>query len=212
MKAYTEWSYLYPPRPESAVPHTTLDFYERTMQWVAQYKKNGTNTIIGISPDKKFIAMNRHNDNHKTWQLTDHIKKELAAIFSGPYWYVICAEILHLKTPMIKDTIYIYDILVFESRFLYGSKFSERQKILDPILTTERETESHYVCDSENKIWYAKLINKDFKKIFWEIKDPAIDEGLVLKDPNGKLLKCDKPTSNSGWQAKCRYQTKNYQF
>lgn len=208
---YTDWLYLYPPRPDFAIPPSMLNYYEKR-GWTAQFKKNGTNTIIGIAPDKKLHAMNRHNANHKAWNLTEHIKDELIRLFPEKKWFVICAEIMHSKTPTIKDTIYIYDMLVWKSDFLLDSTFMERQEILDKRLVTNVESHSHYVCDSGGKIWYAKRFDKNFKDLFQSIKQVKIDEGLVLKDPNGKLRACRTSSENASWQVKCRHPTKGYTF
>ena len=210
---YTRWQFLFPPRPDAAIPSAMLAFYEKK-GWSAQYKKNGTNTIIGISPEKEFTAMTRHKTEHKAWQLTGHIKKELTRLFPEAEWFVLCAEIMHSKTPTIKDTIYIHDCLVWQGEFLLNSTFAERCKLLDDrmIPNSVSESESHYVCDTEGKIWFAKRFTKKFKEIFQAIKNVKIDEGLVLKDPEGKLRACSRPDDNSGWQVKCRHQAKGYAF
>ena len=208
---YTKWQYLFPPRPESAIPTAMLGYYEN-QGWLAQYKKNGTNTIIGISPDKQFHAMTRHKTEHKAWQLTEHIKSELLRLFPEKEWFVLCAEIMHSKTPTIKDTIYIHDMLVWKGEFMINSTFIERATLLDERLLTNVEAISHYVCDSEGKIWYAKRFDKGFKEIFKSIRNVKIDEGLVLKDPNGKLRACSRPDENASWQVKCRHTAKGYAF
>jgi hypothetical protein len=211
MTKYTEWQYLFPPRPEFAIASAMLRYYEK-QGWVAQYKKNGTNTIIGISPKKEFFTMTRHATEHKAWEITPHIKAELTRLFPEKKWFVLCAELMHNKTPSIKDTIYIHDVIVWKSEFLLNSLFMDRQKLLDERLITNVEAHSHYVCDSEGKIWYAKRFEKGFKELFLSIKNPKIDEGLVLKDPNGQLRSCRTASENSGWQVKCRHESKGYSF
>jgi len=123
--------------------------------------------------------------------------------------------LIALKTQTLTtifEVVNIYDLLVWRSQFLLASTFMERQKLLDSKLKTNVETATHYVCDNEGKIWYAKLFTKDFKKLFKSIKDTKIDEGLVLKDPDGKLQSCRTITENTGWQVKCRHKHKNYAF
>jgi len=208
---YNQFKFLFPPRPENAIPAAMLNFYEGR-GWMAQYKKNGTNTIIAISPEKEFTAMTRHNAEHKAWALTDHIKQELVRLFPEPEWYVLCAEVMHSKTPNIKDTIYIHDMLVWMSEFMINSTFIERAKLLDSKLITNVEAQSHYVCDSEGKIWYAKRFTEGFLAMFKAIRDVKVDEGLVLKDPDGQLRACRTATENSSWQVKCRHSAKGYAF
>jgi len=208
---YEEYSYLYPPRPEAAIQPKSLDYYEK-LGWVAQYKKNGTNTVIWISPDKKIILRNRHATHHRAWQITKHLEDEIVRLFPDDGWYVFCAEIMHSKTPTIKDTLYIYDLVVWGSELLLGSTFMERQKLLDSILLTNVEAYSHYICDTQGKIWYPKLVKSNFRKVFDSIKEPKIDEGLVLKNPDGKLSLLLRPNNNNDWQVKCRHPHKNYNF
>jgi len=208
---YTTFEYLYPPRPENAIVPEHLQYYENK-KWCAQYKKNGTCSIFAISPAKEVIAMNRYGESHRQWRITAHIKKELIRLFPENSWFVIVAEILDAKTKTIKDTIFIHDVLVWESKFLYGSTFEDRQKLLDSRLVTNVESQTHYVCDSEGKVWYAKRFEKGFAALFKNIKDTSIDEGLVLKNPKGKLRFCIKSDSNSGWSVKCRHETKNYAY
>ena len=208
---YTDFQFLYPPRPDTAIVTAMLNYFEK-QGWVAQYKKNGTCTIVAIAPNKNVIAMNRHGDFHKAWQMTEHLKQELAKLFREKKWFVLVAEIMHSKGATIKDTIYVHDMLVWKSEMLLDSTFAERQKILDDRLITNVEAQSHYVLDKDGKLWYAKRFDKDFKKMFKAIKDPKIHEGLVLKDPEGKLRSCLTPTDNSYWMVKCRHKTKGYSF
>jgi hypothetical protein len=50
-----------------------------------------------------------------------------------------------------------------------------------------------------------------FEKLF-NLLDSVEDEGLVLKDPNGKLEFCRNEHANTSWQRKCRRATKNYGY
>lgn len=210
---YLEWQYLFPPRPESAIAPVSIGFYQN-MGWVAQYKKNGTNTIIGLSPSGEVITMTRHADQHKAWQISDHLKKTLLQIFPRSGWHVLCAEVMHSKTKDIKNTLYVHDILVFNGDYLINSTFIERQSILDDICIPLAQSEeySHYVCDDQGKLWYAKLFKSALTDLFWSIQIPELDEGLVLKNPAGKLKACTKEKSNDDWQVKVRHSTKKYPF
>lgn len=209
LKDYLEWKYLYPPRPEASLTADRLPYYEKEGWW-GQYKKNGTCSIDGFSPTGLFHSMNRHAEPHRAWRMTDRVKEVLASFFPRKSWTVVVLEILHSKTPTIKDTVYIHDLLVLESQYLLGTTFDYRQSLLEQLLPSSVLTKSHYVIDQN--VWRARNIKKDFLKHFTEIIDPKIDEGLVLKNPQGTLKRCSSPGSNSGWQLKFRYPTKNYQF
>lgn len=208
---YDEFKFLFPPRPENAIAPHLMPFYE-SQGWVAQYKKNGTNTIIAIGPDQQIILKTRHGEDHKAWSLTDGLANSLKNLFPEKEWVVLCAELMHSKTPAIKDSLYIHDCIVWGSKFLLGSTFLSRQLLLSERLATNVETKTHYVVDREGKLWLAKLITKDFISAFQSIKEPKIDEGLVLKNPHGKLTLCLTPKANASWSVKCRHETKNYNY
>lgn len=209
MYDYNEFKFLYPPRPDFVLTFDRIAYYESD-GWVGQYKKNGTCTIIAMSPDGEFHAMNRHAEQHKAWFLTKHIKDVLSGLLPHDGWTVLCAEIMHSKTPTIKDTIYVHDVIVHNSKQLVGSTFGERQKLLMELLPGGVENYSHFEIDP--KVWRAKLLTKDILNAFHSIVDPKIDEGIVMKKLTGKLKPCIKADSNCSWSAKVRYPHKNYQF
>lgn len=210
MKYGPNFQYLFPMRPEHTIRSDHLDYHER-QGWVAQYKKNGTCTILAISPTKQITLMNRHEQCHKQWAMTDHIQDRLLKLFPEENWYYFIGEILHAKTKTIKDTLYLFDCMVWDGDYLVKSTFAERSRLMGDRLMSNVEEYSHYVCDNGGKLLYAKQFLKGFWGLFKGIVDTSVDEGLVLKDPHGHLDYCDKDSNNKGWQVKCRHPTKNYQ-
>lgn len=191
--------------------------------WVAQMKKNGTCTVLFVSPEKEIIVKTRHNDDHKRWKPTEkstHLFKTLP----GKGWYVFIVEVLHSKTATIKDTVYIFDILVNDGKMLLGSTFTERMDLLKDLFNVHDDgnvvsisNTSHYVLSSN--IWLARTITTGFDKIMRvaNMQRPddggaPVDEGIVLKNPNARLEMPTRQTANSGWQVKCRINHKNYKF
>lgn len=210
MKDYLEFRYLYPPRPDFALTSDRIPAYEK-QGWVGQIKKNGTCTIVAISPEGTCIAMNRHNQDHKAWNLTANIINSLREIIPRRHWTVMVGEIMHSKTKDIKDTIFFHDVIVHESKQLVGVTFEERQKILEKLLpATKGDLPSHYQVT--DKIWRANLIREDILSVFQAIKDPTIDEGIVLKLSSSKLKDCWKADSNCSWQYKIRHPSNKYSF
>jgi hypothetical protein len=215
---YTAWKFLYPPRAEHVVTSDMLPMYEQR-GWVYQYKKNGTSTTITIDPDGNVRFMTRHGDVHRAWVCPTWLQVALLQYVPAKRWTMLVAELMHSKTPTIKDTLYIYDVIVYQSQHLIGYTLNERLKILDGVFPrTEDEADvvninwqrSHWVI--QNGIWLAKTFTQGASEAFHGIKNPKIDEGLVVKDPKSKLKWCNKATANEAWQVKVRYPTKNFQF
>lgn len=217
---YEGYTYLWPPRPKKAIPDNQLHFFEKR-GWVAQMKKNGTCTVVFVSPEGEITFKTRHNADHKMWKPTE----KSTAIFKnlpGEGWYVFVVEVLHNKTSQVKDTIYIFDILVNDGELLIGKTFLERMNMLKEIFGIHDENNvvslsntSHYVLNSN--AWLARTIEGNFEQVMRiannqkpEVGAP-LDEGIVLKNPKSKLDTPNKNRNNS-WQVKCRVGHKNYDF
>lgn len=205
---YTKYTYLYPPRPEKAIPPGLLSAYE-AKGWVGQYKKNGTCNVTFVSPEKEITVMTRHNAKHKAWSPTVASNKFFKEL-PGKGWYVFVTELLHNKTPTVKDTHYIFDILVYDGEHLSGKTFAERMDLLATFIPENAEmTDSHFIVNPN--MWIARTVASGFEDTFKEITTPE-DEGLVLKDPNAKLKLPFKKNSNVGWMIKSRKSHSNYGF
>lgn len=208
------FSYLYPPRPAKAIPRDLIITYEN-MGWIAQIKKNGTCNVIAVKPGKEFIVKNRHAGNHKAWSPTEHSQRAFHAL-PGKGWYVFAAELMNNKVKDLRDTNYIFDIMVADGQYLLMSEFSERQELLKKLFLKgtsneihKLETKSHYCIDPN--LWLAKTFRRHFIELFDTLGWPE-DEGLVFKNPKASLEICSKETSNTSWQVKCRHGHKNFSF
>ncbi len=202
-QAYTKYSYLWVPRPETKIPPTALGFYESRGYW-AQTKKNGTCTLI-FSNGREVIFKTRHNDDHKLWTPQDDHRK-----FFGDRkdWNVYAAELLHSKVADgPKNELYIFDILVSDGQYLVGETFADRQILLHNRWNGKNEGDQVRVAP---RITVATCDDTGHAERFKHLKPE--DEGLVLKNPNAKLKPCFKQDSNADWMVKCRIPHKNYSF
>lgn len=208
---YGSYAYIEPPRPESKIMAGSLGVFEGR-GWVAQVKKNGTNSVIFLPPKGKGdpFAKTRHpNDSeHKAWAFTE---KSIALFrnLQNKEWHVFNAELMHSKGNGIRDTNYIHDVLVLDGEYLLGKTFDQRYQLLLNRLgfhiSHPTETHrSHYVLNDNT--WLAKNHSACFLELFSKLQNE--DEGLVLKNPKGALSARD----NSGWMVKCRRPHKNYSF
>ena len=205
---YTEYAYLWPPRPERAINKPMLGFYQNR-GFVAQKKKNGTCTMIFGRGDQ-VIFKTRHKDNndgnHKLWTP----QEEHVRFFQGEKnWNVFVAELLHSKVAGgPKNELYIHDQIVRDGVQLVGESFQSRQAALLAKFSGGRPEDDQYRLAP--KITLAKNFVSGFTKLFETLKKE--DEGLVLKDRAAPLRACLKANSNSMWQVKCRITHANYSF
>jgi hypothetical protein len=176
--------------------------------WIAQYKKNGTCAVIGVGPDHQFMWMNRHHD-HLKWTPTERIAGMLWEIFGSGKWTVLVGELLHSKVKGIRNKLYLFDYIVLEGEYQLGTTFREREKILQDRFEpyVEAESESHWLATDD--VWLAKTQHFGLEEIFRSMDKPE-DEGLVLKDPDGKLRDCERLKTNGHWQVKVRHPKANF--
>lgn len=207
---YASYQYLWPPRPEKAIPVTAVGPYQR-LGWWAQIKKNGTYTMV-YARGLEVIFKTRHgqdNDgNHKQWSpLQDHVRFFQS---SSTEWNVYCTELLHSKTTHIKNQIYIFDQIVKDGVQLVGTTFASRQQMLHKHFDTDNAKYEGDQYRLNPYISVAKTFDSGFRELVAKLKPE--DEGLVFKNPMGKLAACLKPNSNASWQVKARIPHKNYSF
>lgn len=205
---YDQWSYLYPPRPESAISKNLLKTYEGG-DYIAQCKMNGTCSVLGVSPDRKIRAMSRHKDEHKLWS-PSAVNEAAFANLPGNGWYVFVAELMHSKVKGIRNTNYIHDIMVADGQHLVGMALANRQALLASLFTPVSETSTHFVIDDVT--WLAKNITQDFEAFFDSMATTPEHEGIVLKRLTAPLAMGSREKSNTNWMLKARHPHKNYGF
>lgn len=210
MLRYEHYQYLWPPRPDVAMAPGYLAKLE-SEGYVAQYKKNGTNTVLAVRPSTgEIIAKTRHAEAHKNWAPDKQYLQPLLDL-PGDGWYVFVAELLHSKVPGIRDVLYIHDILVYDGDYLVGIEQGVRHLILQGLFKTHQHDAEYSHWKITDKIWIARQFAGGFKTMFDEIEAPE-DEGLVLKLPDQPLKIASKQNANNGGLVKVRKPHKNFSF
>lgn len=212
---YNEYKYLFPPRPETKIPQSSIAFYERR-GWVAQVKKNGTNTVI-FARGNEVIFKQRHQDetglgmDHRDWK-PQQVHIDFFSGLSKDKWNVFHAELIHSKTKSIKNHLFIHDILVHNGKHLVGMNLIERHKLLHDMLMSEDAKEEDDLYRLGVGFSIARNLTKGYVNRFLPENMKPEDEGIVLKNPKAGLEPCLRETANRGWQVKSRIPHKNYGF
>lgn len=178
--------YITPPRADIAQDIDLLIKRELEGYW-SEIKKNGTSSVIFVDPDRNVVGYNRHGEQHRAWQFTE----PTAAIFKaipGHDWFVFNGELLHNKTPTIKNQHYLYDVLVAEGIGLTGTTYEFRYQLLFDILakgkTFEQPTPQTQFWRLDDYTSIARVYKSGFLGIFNKLTAKE-DEGLVLRRPDG---------------------------
>lgn len=212
---YRRWSYIYPPRPKTAVPYGDIVRY-RDGRWMAQLKLNGTRNLIAVSPEGDVGFWNRHQERHRAWTPTPAITEAVRRRFACGKWVVLDSELLHSKHASVKNTIYLFGALVLESRWLVGETYESSYGGLASACgnpTTPVDGYGGFVSDIGGGLWLARMIEHQRWDEAWAVAESTpIVEGIVLKRVGAKLEMGCSADNNGSWMIRCRKSTKNFQF
>lgn len=210
---YDKFTYLYPPRPTTAVEYLG-DTYQglKSRNWITQFKLNGSRNMIYISPDGDIEFWNRHGERPRNYTPPDWLLDELREHVSwgAGKWTVIDGELLHLKHASVKNTLYLFDILVLNSELLlyqdYAIRYEKLINILSPLGYDD------IASRVSEHIWVANNILPADWDNYWSLTQNPIIEGFVFKNPKGVLKPMFTAKNNSDWMVRCRKSTKSYAF
>lgn len=176
-----------------------------------------------IDPEGDVHLRTRHREEHKAYQLTYAMEAALKSLLNGGdgkaafeagKWQVFDAELMHNKTPGLKDRLILFDVLVHNGSYLTGTTYRERYEILASALgmpdTSEDETGRYIALKVNQNVWLAEVFEDCFSEYFADLTDMDEVEGLVLKDPDGILKPGVSEKNNSTWLVRVRKPHKNY--
>lgn len=212
MPKYTNFKYIYPPRPKNSVSPDDLDFWDNGTL-IAQPKLNGSNSSI-YTNGKEFIVMNRHKQRLTNFKIT---KEELSEIYRGDGdWMILNCEYMNKSKndengKVFNHKLVIFDILAYNGEYLVGSTFSKRVELLDEIYG-QIESEKNYLYSIISNVYRVKSYKESFKSLYDNLTPIDMIEGLVMKRGNAKLEAGLTESNNIKSQLKCRKPTLNYKY
>jgi hypothetical protein len=209
-RPYNDFRYIYPPRPEIKTPPKAIPIYERMGFWGTP-KLNGSNGMSFIKPGTTKV-MGRHNDSFSR-QIVPH--EDFQRLHRGSGWMVLNGEYMNKSKRDGNGVIFnanfvIFDILVYNGKYLIGSTYEERQELLDSLYNLSPF--DPWIDKVSNNIYRVKNFKSGFLDKYDEIIQIDMYEGWVLKKPKGKLETGFRYGNNTGWQLKARKSTKNYSY
>ena len=209
MEPYSNFRYLYPPRPEIKSTPKGIPTYER-MGFIGQPKLNGSAGVIFSTPLSAKM-MNRH---HKAFAKSLLNEKDLQTIHTGSGYQVLIGEYMNKskkdKHGTFNGVFVIFDILVHNGIYLTGKTFQERSDLISRLYPGSYH--DGFIEKINDKFYKVKNFKSNFTALYEEIIKIDMYEGWVLKKPQSKLESGFHPGNNKGWQLKIRKPTKNYSY
>lgn len=230
MTPVTSFRWFYPPRTGTRVPYKpdsfVLKMWKGFPDAVAQWKMNGTNDSLWIYPDGKMEHWIRHkyDDNGKecstgqpqqvkNFTLIKPLHDMILDLVPRGVFTMFNVELMHFKTTMVKNTLYFFDTLIWESQHLTGVPYKDRHGILLATFGQRRMPLDYSSIDG--KLFVADNMPPVEWDSAWEKAKPCpYCEGLVLKrlGDASRLVRGDTMVNNAGALLRIRKPTKNARY
>lgn len=184
--------YYYPNRPLLYTPKKdTVDNLENN-GYIAELKWNGDNLILDTSTG---TIWNRFKKKYNRYRPSPQVLKE-AKIF--PKDSLINFELMHFHTPDIKDRWIVHCVMAWKGEYLIGESWAKSRQLLAEILPEPSDLQN---------IKEHVVLSPIYHEGFWDIltqADGKVIEGIVCKDPAGKLVFNTTKSINVPWMIKFR--------
>lgn len=193
--------YVFPPKP--LLITRTQPLFQRLdddKDVIAELKLNGTRLLLHRFADGHYEFWNRHHQ-----QLKYHPSDILVEHLNKLNWKGDCqidGELMHFKTINVKHTIVLFDVFIWDGKFLSTETLRERKHILDGLFT------GHVFSDLKP----SELFLHHFQRLYDEYTVRPEVEGLVMKRLSSKLQVGFSDSPVVAWMWKVRKPTKNYRF
>ena len=206
---------IYPPRAEVTLNPARLAHDGRG--YIGQFKYNDVRTLIFFFPEGRIELLTRKREPHRGYHMSEGMRRALLGLgLSRERSHVIDGGILKNLSVKGERPIVIWDILVHDDDYLLGTTYEERYGLLRRICgnpsRAERVTGREVGLQVTPQLWLAPVFKSHFEEKFQQARPADYLEGLMLKDPRGKLERGLLPRNNVGWQLKVRKRRKDYVF
>ena len=195
---------LIPPDPYNPLDPSPnyLNELEASGKYIAEQKWNGDNTLLHTGQvNEPMTFWNRHHERLH-YQPSPEVMEELVRWKEAAGDAIINLETVHSKTQTVKHLLIVHCIMAWQSEYLIGKTWGQSRAILDACI--DRGLSGEHVRVS--KVW---------RNGFWDLfqaADGKVHEGIVLKDPNGKLVYSTIILKDVHWMLKVRKPCKKYSF
>jgi ATP-dependent DNA ligase len=210
---YLNYRYLFPPRPENAIPNSELNYHDNG-SLISQVKIDGSNCVI-FTNGESIHVMNRHGSRLTRFEIKD---EEILSLYQGTGgWTVLNGEYLNRNKrdetgKSFNHKLILFDILVNDGDYLIGKTFEQRIQLLDEMFH-KNECEKDYLFGISDNVYRVKSYENNFSMLYDTLTyNNELLEGLVLKRRNARLEIGNVEKNNTKSQIKCRKQTLNYKF
>lgn len=211
---YDKYSYIFPPRPEHPIHPKYIGKYDDGT-FIAEPKLNGDCAMI-FTNGKDIVIRDRNNAKFKKpIPELDAVSQHVHRGEDGKWMVVVGEAMQKSKKDMqgipLKGYV-LFDIIVYNGVHLSNYTFEERHAMLVELFKANVEYDPYILKTTISGLYVVKAFTDHFEKIFDEVKEIDMYEGLVIKKRNAKLELGITSKNNLRTQFKFRKPAKNYHY
>jgi hypothetical protein len=175
-----------------------LNDLEASGRYVAELKKNGDNCMLFTDDLSLWNRRKEPLRYNPTPLAKEAVRAELERLPKG---CLVNLELMHYhcKAKAMKDLFIVHCLMTWKDKPLIGKTWGYSREILE----NEFQFGTHVILSPIYRVGFWDLFQKT---------DGEIDEGLVLKDPTGKLVYSTTPIRDVPWMLKIRKPNNKYSF
>lgn len=224
--------YIFPPRPQTAMPFGDAAFFTE-VGWGWQYKVNDSRCLVKFCGGGVEL-WNRHGERFRSYTCPDWLRYQLLDVrdllgLSRSEVSILDGGLLDQKHAAIKDTVVIWDILVRDGVHLLGDEYLCRFESIavgEVAFCYSNELYEAPVrfgrCYGDcSNVFHLEWCPDGSPKACWDrvqvINSPfgensPLIEGMVFKDPVGRLEMGLREKNNENWLCRTRVKTGRHPF
>jgi ATP-dependent DNA ligase len=197
---------IFPPRARAMLPASRLG---ELRGYIGQFKYDDVRTLIILWPGGEIELLTRHRVPHRLYRLTPAMLTALRRLRLSPdRCHVLDGGVLrHFAVNGVRPII-LWDILVHDNQHLIGTTYATRYALLHDLcgspVDLEQSTGYEIGIEITPELWLAPSFSGDFQRLFERTYGNDLLEGLLLKNPRGKLEHGLNEANNTTWQIKVR--------
>lgn len=195
----------YPPRPgSSCAPSAAARF---TGFWV-QYKFDDVRTLVEFDGRGELKFWNRFREPLRAYPISPDLRNSLLELdLAQSSRHVLDGGLLRQSNGSDR-TLVLWDLLVHEGHHLLGSAYSERYDLLGRVGRSSRVLEGRTGLETAwvlgPRLWLARVLELKPQDALTRARNCPMIEGVVLKNPAGRLERAFGPENNGSWSIKIR--------
>jgi ATP-dependent DNA ligase len=206
---------IYPPRPKESINPESVSKFGG---YLAQFKYDDIRAMLYVNVNGSIYLRSRKREPIVSFDADPAFEEAVRSLdLKEGCLHLLDGGVMRRKLEGAqKPAVILWDILVHENRYLLGTTYAERYALLRRICGGPRKPVvacgQRIGLEIAPGLWLAPVFRSGFARLFERAKECELLEGIILKQPAGKLRWGVREENNGDWQVRVRKTTGRHVF